>query len=353
MPLPLPSYKQKWSRRKVTLLLEKIELYLSAGLSLDRACDVVSQGIAKKDALRIQSLRQDIERGVSLSVSLTEHIGISSTTATLIRHGEMSGQLPRALRTSRILIEKSDDIIQTCISALAYPSLIGLCTAGITLGLLRGVMPQIIPMLNNLHVELPLLTKIVIALSEGIVLYGGYVVLMFMVFAVLGTYLYRRYRGVRSICHRVLTSLPISGKILNSYHVSLFLRSLGSLVDSGLSISYVYPHVARGVSLVPLQDMLSARGDDIERGTALGTILTHSRIADYVPPLVSAGEKSGTLGPSLIRAADILDRDIERSLKRMTSLIEPLMMVCMGCVVGAIALSIMLPIYDISKVLQH
>ena len=125
-------------------------------------------------------------------------------------------------------------------------------------------------------------------------------------------------------------------------------------MSSGASITDSYNRVSSRVFLVPLRTYLMERSSGISHGISLASVFsTINHIPAYVCPLVSAGEASGTLGSSLLRAADIIDRDIENSLKRLTSLIEPIMMVGIGGVVGAIALSIMMPIYDVTRVLQH
>lgn len=148
--------------------------------------------------------------------------------------------------------------------------------------------------------------------------------------------------------------MPIVGRLARYYSLALTVRSLGSLVESGAALGESYVRVAETMPLLPLRSAFKKKSADISRGVPLGTVLSGmKRMPSYIAPLVSAGEASGTLGISLVRAADILDRDIEHALKRLTALVEPVMMAGMGCAVGAIALSIMMPIYDVSKALQH
>jgi type II secretory pathway component PulF len=153
----------------------------------------------------------------------------------------------------------------------------------------------------------------------------------------------------------LLFKSPLVGSVVYSYWLALFLRSCGTMIESGTSVAESYASAVTGIGFVPLSVPLGRRMGSLSQGVSLASVLSSSeiRIPQYIPALVSAGESSGTLGISLIRAADIVDRDIEHRLKRLTSLIEPVMMAAMGCMVGAIALSIMMPIYDISKVLQR
>ena len=336
-------------------MFERLELYISAGLSLDKALHIIGQASTKHQRLCLFRIREDVMSGGLLSKSFAKHIGVSKTLSGLIEHGESSGQLLRALTISRAMLEKQGDASRKCASALIYPSIIAVFASLLTIGLVRGVMPQITPMLRSLNIELPLLTRIVMAVSEHLVTYGLYVFVVLCGVTVLFVILYGKIKRFRYISQSLFIRVPIIGYLLYSYSLSLFLQSLGSLVESGMSVPRSYTDTVSTLSLIPFQKVLQHNSPDIHKGVSCGLVLAHvsKRIPAYVPSLLSAGEASGTLGASLIRAASIIDRDMDHSLKRLTSLIEPIMMIGMGCTVGSIALSIMMPIYDISKVLQQ
>ena len=210
-------------------------------------------------------------------------------------------------------------------------------------------------MLKSLHVELPLITRVVIWISENFPTKGIYVLIGLIFIVVVSMMTYRRNGAMRSLCHVIISRVPIVGPIVCNYSASVFLRSCGSLIESGVPSDEAYASTSSTVSLLPLRNSLSAKATSIARGVAMGTALSDKtlRLPAYVAPLLLAGGSSGALGTSALRAAGIIDRDIEHALKRLTSLIEPCMMLVLGLAVGAIALSIMMPIYDISRVLQH
>ena len=339
------------------LLLERLELYVSSGLTINKALAISAQGISvsSRKSWQKNSIEQVIvrvESGGLLAQGLVQFMHISKTTAGLIEHGESSGGLVRALSSARILLEKDDELLRKCTSAMAYPFIIGLFACVLTIGLIRGVMPQIIPMLKSLHVELPLLTRIVMYISEVLTSHGLYIGFG-IIFLCAGLRIcYTKIPAVKKFCHSVCIRIPLIGGLVQDYALTVFLQSCGSLVEAGLPVSHAYTHTLDTVPLIPLRDALKQHEHDLSRGVSLGIVLSQKRIPAYVSSLVHAGESSGTLGSSILRAASILDRDIDHMLKKVTSLIEPMMMAGMGCVVGAIALSIMMPIYDISKVLQ-
>ena len=345
--------KQKWKRSDLILFLEKLELYVSAGLTINRGLEISAQGMPKRKALGIDAMRKSVESGASVSSALSQNVRIPKTILSLIEQGESSAELSSAFHTARILLEKEDELFKKCASALTYPLIIGAFAVLLTIGLMKGVMPQIIPMLKSLHVQLPLITRIVIFISDSLLSYGIYICIALIMCSIAASMAYRKIAFVRRSAHLCWSMVPLAGSLIYEYSTSVFLRSCGSLVAAGIPVHHAYKRTADAVSFLPLRDMLALRSGDVAQGAPLSKAFIHRRIPPHVPGLIAAGEASGTLGSSMLRAADILDRDIDHMLKRLTALIEPVMMAGMGCTVGAIAVSIMMPIYDISKVLQH
>ena len=297
-------------------------------------------------------MRLAIESGRSLAESFPRTLGLPAAALGLIRHGESSGRLAESLQTARIMLEHGEELKKKLGSAMAYPSVIGLFAAALTLSLVRGVMPQIIPMLVSLHVELPLLTRVVIACSQGLVSYGAYGLLASVFIAVGLVALFRKSIAVKFFIQTLFMKIPIVGRLYTDYCVSILLQTCGSLIETGSAAGTSYAKSVASLPLLPLRREFESKMSDLNRGGQMHVAFKGNAVRSFVPSLLSAGEMSGTLGASMIRAATVLDRDIDHSLKRLTSLVEPLMMVGMGLIVGSIALSIMMPIYDISKVLQ-
>ena len=361
-----------WNRRQKIFLLEQLEMFVSAGLTASQCLEIIEGAREKrkdksgKEKVKrekgkvergkrmhdISMIREEIESGGLLSKALFTHTGLSRTVSSIIGHGESVGELAVSLKSARDLLVQEDELVKKCLSAMLYPCIIGILAIILTIGLMRGVVPQIVPMLLSMHVELPFLTKATIWISGAIVRFGVYFVLVATFGCGTFFWVHKRFVRVRIFCQRVLYIIPLVGNIIYTYSLSLFLRSLGILCVSGVPISLAYKEVLESVSFEPLRDQVQIGDDMIRSGQPLAKTFEHRRIPGYVSSLVSAGESSGSLGDSLIRASSILDADIDNSLKKVTSLIEPLMMVGVGAIVGSIALSIMMPIYDMSKILQ-
>ena len=346
--------KQKWSRRELILFLERLELYVSSGLALNKALEISIQGVNKKHATMIGYVQREVENGNTLAKVLSCSIVMPSTVLGLIAHGESSGQLAKALNFSKLLLEREDELVKKCLSAMTYPVVIGLFALAMTIGLMKGVMPQIIPMLKSLHVQLPLITKIVMAASDMLSSYGLFFLFAPIVVFCLLIIFYSKVVTVRNMIQSVIFRIPMIGHLAFLYSSSVLFSSLGSLIESGIPSASAYRDTVLLISFWPLKKACQRHIEDVSKGVALGSVISKiKRLPAFVPSLVSAGELTGTLGASLSRCAAIMDRDIEYALKKLTSMVEPVMMAGMGCAVGAIALSIMLPIYDVSKVLQH
>ncbi|MFA6315085.1 MAG: type II secretion system F family protein [Candidatus Paceibacterota bacterium] len=345
--------KSKWNRRNIIFLLERLELYIGAGLTIDRALDLCKRGIPKKHISDLIQIKQEVESGIALWEGLSRFRGLNQTTSDIIKYGESSGQLVSALRNSRSLLEREDELWKRCLSAMTYPVIIGIFSVLMMIGLVRGVMPQIIPMLRSLNADLPLLTRIVMFFSEEIVSRGHFILIGITILFFITRYHYKRFIKIKNIFHHFLLGIPIIGSLIFNYALTVFLRSMGSLIETGSSVGQAYQDTSASISFIPIRTYFVPKSELLSQGIVLGDIIVGKKIPAYIGALLVAGEASGTLGFSIGRAASILDRDIENSLKRLTALIEPVMMAGMGIMVGAIALSIMMPIYDISKVLQR
>jgi len=343
----------RWSRRNISIFLLRLELYLNSGLTIDAALRLCRDGVPSKFRKSVDEIINHAESGSLLSIGLSKYMRLDRTSSRMIAHGETTGELSRAIMMARSSIEKDDELIKKCVSAAIYPSVIA-CFSGIfVIGLMKGVMPQIIPMLNGLHTDLPLISRVMITLSDLVMKFGIIALIIMIVIILLFVLLYKKQARVRFVAHSVFSIIPLFGNLVANYNIIVFLRSFGALVQSGLPLAKAFHDSAYTIDFGPVSRPLIARTEEVSRGLSIGQALGCIRAPQYVVALVSAGESSGTLGISISRAADILDQDMENSLKRLTSLIEPIMMIAMGAIVGAIALSIIMPIYDLSKALQH
>ncbi len=348
-----PFLAHRWNRRQKILLLEQLEMFVSAGLSVARGLEIVRDGRSDSVLISLDKAVRDVSSGIALSQVLSRHICLSRSLASIIEYGERTGDLAASLRSAKDLLMKEDELVKRCASAMTYPIVIGILAVVLTVGLIRIVVPSIVPMLVSMHIALPILTKVTIWLSQTIVSSGLYIFSFLLVIILVSVFIYRRYAKVKKYSHKLIFHVPLVGNMIYSYSLSIFIRSLGTLVASGIPIVEAYSEAVHSVFFEPFLDDVGYGTEHIKSGLPPQDIFVNKNMPTFISPLISAGESSGSLGKSLLRVADIIDSDLDHLLKRITSLIEPIMMVVVGGVVGSIALSIMMPIYDMSKVLQH
>lgn len=345
--ISLPS---RWNIKEKLLFLEQLEMYVSAGLSLDESLSLIGDKLRGRRRTQLERLGRAIESGQSLS-QLISGLGFSDAISGLISCGESSGNLSGMLRAGYVLLARHDELFKRCTSAMVYPAVIALATITLTIALVRGIMPQIIPLLSSLHSDLPFLTRLVMYASRELTAYGLFGAVGSVVMAVGVAALYRKIRMIRSGVQGLVVRLPILGNLVLNVNRSMFLRSLGVLIDSGVPLDRAYERTARSIALVPLNRKLMALVHSVKSGESLSDLLGGA-VPAFATSLIRAGEISGHLGGVLIKTADIIDRDLEHIIKQLTSLLEPIMMIGMGGMVGTVALSIMMPIYDISKAIR-
>ena len=345
--------RAKWKVRDVCILLERIELYLSSGLAIDMALRLCVDGVSTKHKPSVRTLITHIESGALFSSGLIHMTRLSGTLASIIANGEKTGNLSSSIAMVRDILEKQEELMKKCFGAMVYPGVIGIFSVVFVIALMRGVMPQIVPMLKGLHTELPLISRVMIFCSDVVLHYGLYIAIIIIIFAFVAIWFYGHSMLFRKFVQSCVSKTPLIGVVVRNYNVVIFLRSFGSLIDGGQSIAKAFSDAVNSIGYVPIRRLLEPKIPIVSRGSPLNIALSILPTPQYIVALAAAGESSGTLGLSILRAANILDREIEHSLKKLTALIEPIMMIAMGVVVGAIALSILMPIYDLSKTLQH
>jgi len=344
--------RARLNTRQMAMLLEELEMYVSAGLSPGRAIGAIAKAAGKRQRQVLEKLRTRLDSGQNVAAVFEQELGLPPPIIGLLSCGESSGSLAAALRAAHSVMEQRDELAKRCLSAMTYPIVIGIATVALALGLMDGVMPQMIPLLSGLHRDLPVLTRVVMAVSGFISTWGLLTAAAIVISAIAATAGYRRMPSVRRAAHSCLGHIPVIGGLTNDCSCALFLRSLGTMIGSGMPADAAYGRAVGAVSFGPLRSALSSGADTIRSGGSIGE-LASARMPGFVAALVTAGEASGQLSEALIRSASIIERQIGHTLGRLTALMEPAMMICMGGMVGSIALSIMMPIYDVSRALQR
>ncbi len=325
---------------------------VNSGLSLVRTLSILEQQSSNKRLKQIVAqVRVDVEAGRPLSDSMGRHPkAFSSLYVNMVKAGETGGVLDEVLNRVATYLEKEQALRSKVRSAMVYPILLT-CAA---MGGLFFMTIVILPQFESLFKEiggggtLPLPTQIAMATSVAIRRYW------YVIFAVMGigTYVLRRYLqtpGGRARYDRFKLKMPVLGELNRKIVVARFTRTLGTLVASGVPIMQSLEVVAKAIDNVVIGDAVDAVRASIREGQTIAIPLQFSGV---FPPMVvqmaKVGEETGQLEQMLQKVADFYDVEIETMVASLTSLLEPILIIVMGVIVGAMVISLYLPIFQLA-----
>lgn len=266
----------------------------------------------------------------------------------MVAAGESSGTLPTILDRLAALLERQAEIRGKLITALAYPTILAVVALGVVTALMMFVVPQVVEQFDTVGQQLPLLTRMVIALSDFLVVYW-WVMVLAMVAAGLGGWRALKDETLRLAFDSWLLRIPLLGRLLRDLHAARMARTLGTMVASRLPLLEGLTLTASTIHNRRLKQASDEIVDNIRGGGSLSAAM---RRAGVFPPLLTylaaSGEAAGRLDEMLERAADYLEREFDRFTATALSLLEPAIIVLMGGIVATIVLSILLPILQLN-----
>ncbi|MDO8466755.1 MAG: type II secretion system F family protein [bacterium] len=293
----------------------------------------------------------DVSNGQFLSASLDRFRSIfGNLFINIIRVGESTGILPENLNYLADELKKKQALKRKVIGALMYPAVIVCATFGITGLLTVFIFPKILPVFESMKVDLPLSTRILIGVSNLLTNYGLLVFLGFLIFLVVA-YILLRVTAIRYFFHRFILFLPIFGKMSRDVNLANFCRTLGLTLKSGVQVVEAITITSESLSNLVYKKKLNQAAEEIRKGEALSPFFAkHKKLFPVmVTQMISVGETSGNLSESLLYLSDFYETEVTESTGNLSTVLEPLLMVVMGVVVGFVAISIITPIYEITS----
>jgi type IV pilus assembly protein PilC len=295
----------------------------------------------------------DVEAGNTLADSFSKHPkAFTDLYVNMVAAGEAGGILDTILIRLATFLEKSDALIRKVKGAMVYPAVI-LSVAVIAIAvLLIFVIPTFESMFASVNLELPLPTRIVIGLSQGLIAYW------WMILAGLGglVFLLNRYYATsagRLQIDGMMLRAPILGDILRKSAVSRFTRTLGTLISSGVSILDGLEITAKTAGNRVIHDAVMESRQSIAGGETIAAPLEKSKVfPPMVISMIAVGEQTGGLDEMLSKIADFYDEEVDVAVSALLSLMEPVMIVILGVIVGGMVVAMYLPIFDMMNAVQ-
>ena len=336
----------KFSSRQTGVFSRQLSTLLKAGMPLLTAINDIIEQIENKHFRNIISdVKNKLEEGSSFSNALSRHKVFSEMYVNMVRVGENLGSLDQVMERLAEISEKDNIIKSKVRSALYYPAFMFCFAIIIVIFLMVTVIPKIAEMFRDQQKELPLPTKIVISFSDFLSSYWFIIPL-----AAIGLmWLYKRYsttpKGKRKIDGTKL-KLPLYKKLL----VLRFTQNLGVLLANKVDIIKSFEIVQKIVSNVIVEEKIAESSKKIREGSAVSQALKQS---DFLPKLVigmiAAGESGDNLDDMLVNIGRVYEIELDLTISSLTSLIEPLIIVFMGVIIGIIVISVMLPIMEMNQ----
>jgi type IV pilus assembly protein PilC len=331
---------------------------IDAGLPIVQCLDILAnQTDNKLFGNMLRDVKGAVEGGATFSDALRRHPKVfDELYCNLVQAGEVGGILDTILNRLAVYNEKSMKLKRQLRGAMVYPSVVLFVFIGVCFILLGWVIPSFKTIFKDLGSpdDLPSITKVVIAISEGFVTWLPLIVIVMIGAAVGLTMVYRRRAGKRFI-HRMLLRLPVMGPVVRKIAVARFTRTLGTLLSSGVTILDAMEIVAKTAGNLVIEEAIMYTRQKISEGKNMAQPLTEANVfPPMVVQMVGVGEQTGALDQMLNKIADFYEDEVDVAVGALTSLIEPVMMVGIGGTVGVVLMAMYLPIFSLAgKIKSH
>ena len=342
------------SMRDIVIFTRQFSTMINSGLPLVQALDILSKQSENKALQAVtRQVVFDVESGHTVADALGKHPkAFSDLYVNMVAAGEAGGILDTILMRLATFMEKNDALVRKVKGAMIYPGVIMSVAAIAITVLLIFVIPVFKNMFGAVGLALPLPTRVVITMSEILVGYW-WLIGAALVGAFFGLKKYYATSKGQLVLDRLLLKAPILGDVLRKSAVSRFTRTLGTLISSGVSILDGLEITAKTAGNRVISDAIMASRSSIAGGDTISAPLAKSNV---FPPMVIAmiavGEQTGGLDEMLAKVADFYDEEVDSAVSNLLSMLEPVMIVFLGVVVGGMVVAMYLPIFDMINAVQ-
>jgi type IV pilus assembly protein PilC len=351
--------QQKFRAKKIpskslAVFTRQFSVMIDAGLPLVQCLEILGRQEPHKGfAQTILATRGEVEGGASLADAMRRHPKAFDTLyVNMVAAGEAGGILDTILKRLAVYIEKNVKLKGQVKSAMIYPTAVMTIAALVVAVILWKVIPTFAQLFAGLGAELPLPTRVVIAISNGFVASLPFLVVG-IIGAVFGIRAYYSTSGGRRTIDRFLLNLPVLGMILRKIAVARFCRTLSTLMASGVPILDGLDITARTAGNAIIEDAILVTRQSIERGETVSAPLEKTKVFPaMVTQMINVGETTGALDAMLSKIADFYEEEVDTAVAGLMTLLEPVMIAILGVIVGGIVISMYLPIFKLIEKLS-
>jgi type IV pilus assembly protein PilC len=337
----------------IAIFSRQLATMLAAGIPLVQAFEIIGTGHDKPAMQKlVLEIKADVEGGTSLHEALAKHpLYFDDLFVNLVEAGEQAGALEGLLDKIATYKEKSEAIKKKVKKALFYPAAVLVVAVIVTIILLVFVIPQFEDLFKGFGADLPAFTQMVINLSKFVTSNGLYLAIVAGGAIWAFFYFHKRSRKMRQFLDRMALKFPIIGPILNKAAIARYARTLSTMFAAGVPLVEALESVAGACGNIVFEDAVMKMRDEVATGQRLQRAMENTGIfPNMVVQMIAVGEESGSLDTMAGKVASFYEEDVDAAVDSMSSLLEPLIMLILGVLVGGLVIAMYLPIFKLGSV---
>lgn len=338
------------------LFFRNLALLLKSGLSLiDSLTTLKNYQKSKTLKYILETIIDDIQRGQFLANSLDKFTNVfGELTVSIIRVGEITGNLVENLEKLSEELRKIEKVRKKFISTMIYPSFIISVMLVIIILVIYFIIPKLLPIFENLNVDLPTTTKVFLKISNFLINNGLYILLSLIMLIIVFIFL-NRFKKLKYIFNFIFLKIPIIGELIKKYNLAQFSRSFALLLKSGIKIIEAIEISGKSLNNEVYKQNLIKASNFVLAGHSFNEFLSgYQNLFHYnFIKLIEVGEKTGNLEQNLFYLSNNYEEELDIAIERFVNSLEPFILIIMAIIVGFMAISIITPIYELSNKIQQ
>ena len=348
--ITIPFLKRGVKLQELAIFTRQFSIMIDAGLPILQCLEILATQTENKAFQRILAqVRDDVEGGSALAAALRKHPNVfDDLYCNLVAAGEAGGILDTILHRLSLYLEKIVRLRRAVRTALMYPAAVIIIAGIVVWVILTYVIPTFASLFAELGADLPLPTRIVIALSNMLARFGLFFIVIIIAVVFGFRYFYKNSEGFRRYVDRNLLRLPILGTVLLKIAVARYCRTMATLVSSGVPILESLDITAATAGNAIIEDAIRSVREDVEAGKNIADSMEKTGVfPSIVVHMINVGEQTGALDTMLSKVADFYEEEVDAAVESLMALLEPVMIAFLGVVIGGIVISMYLPIFDL------
>jgi len=352
--ISIPGFGNKISTKDLAIMARQLATMINAGLSLLRALSILAEQTESKPLAKVLAqVRSDVEAGTAFSVALGRHAAVfPPLMINMVRAGEVGGFLDQALLSVAANFEAEVKLRGKVKSAMTYPVVVFIIAILAVIGMLLFIVPIFAGMFSTLGGELPVPTQILVKLSAFLKIAA----LPLLVIVVAFSAWWGRHRNDRAVRERIdplKLKMPVFGTLFQKIAISRFTRNFGTMVHAGVPILQALEIVGETSGNIVVERAARSVQESVRGGNSLTEPLSkHPVFPAMVTQMMAVGEDTGALDTMLEKIAEFYDQEVEATTEQLTSLIEPLMIVVLGTIIGGMIVALYMPIFSVFNLIE-